>query len=122
VSDAAPLSDPHGASAAWPHDRPLTPGEAARGGAVWGVAMHAILSFFSLAIPGLGRILVVFQPAERLALVGLASAPPLARWLALIVFQGVFWALASVALLGIWRECVALARCVSLREPGRSTV
>ncbi len=87
---------------------------------VWGIAMHAILSFFAVPLPGLEVLLAPFLPAERLAVVGLAASPALARWLALIVLQGVFWALAAVAVVAVGREVVAVGRAVALRLAQRS--
>lgn len=79
-------------------------------GAAWGVAMHATLSLFSVAMPSLRPLLALFAPAERLALAITDSAAPIARWLCLLTVQGVFWALVGVAVLGLWRELEALVR------------
>ena len=100
----------HPGMEAWRPQPRLSYGEVAGAGATWGIAMHAIVSFFAVAMPSLEPVLIPFRPAEQLALVGLASSTPLARWLALIALQGVFWALTSVALLGIWREIAWSAR------------
>ena len=116
------LSTSHPGMEAWRPQPELSYGEVAGAGATWGIAMHAIISFFAVAMPSLEPLLIPFRPAEQIALFGLASSTPLARWLALMALQGVFWALSSVALLGISREIAWAIRTVRLRSPRRSAV
>lgn len=79
-------------------------------GAAWGVAMHATLSFFSVAMPTLRPLVALFAPAERFAFAITEQAAPMARWLVLITVQAVFWALVGIAALAAWREIEALVR------------
>jgi hypothetical protein len=72
--------------------------------------MHAALNFFSVAIPVLERLLVVFAPAERFAFALTRDADPIATWLVLLASQAIFWALVGVAILAAVREVVELIR------------
>ncbi len=88
----------------------LTYSEVAWTGAACALIMHASLHFFSAALTGLERFLVVFAPAERLAFGLTDGANPLGTWLLLLVAVGVWGALAGVAILAAVREVVSLAR------------
>lgn len=87
--------------------------DAAWSGAAWGLVMHAALNFFSVAIPTLERLLVVFAPAERFAFAITRNADPIATWLMVLASQAAFWALVGVALLAAVREIVWLVRRVA---------
>lgn len=93
-----------------PNGDHLTWSEAAWLGASTGLALHAMLSFFSALLLSLRPILVVFEPATRLAEGLTAGATPIVQWFALLIFQGIFWALVGVALLALFREIAHLAR------------
>jgi hypothetical protein len=93
------------ASDLWrPPDDRISYAEAAWLGAAWGVAMHAILSFFVLVVPALGTILALFRPAERLALGVSSGAAPFVRWLTLIGTLAAWWALVAVGITAAARE------------------
>jgi hypothetical protein len=92
-SEAADLWRPNG-------DR-LSYSDAAWCGASFGIVMHAALNFFSVAIPSLEGLLVLFAPAQSFAFAVTSADNPLGRWLALIVCQGVYWAIISVVLLAV---------------------
>lgn len=79
-------------------------------GAAWGLSMYASLNFFSVAIPSLERLLVLFAPAERFAHALTQDALPLATFIILLASQAVFWALVGVALLAAVREVAWLVR------------
>lgn len=88
----------------------LTYADVAWTGAGFGVVMHMTLNFFSVAIPSLERLLFLFAPAERFAFALTRDSFPLARFILLIASEAVFWALAGVALLALWRELIAFVR------------
>lgn len=84
--------------------------DAAWSGAAWGLAMYVSLHFFSVAIPSLERLLVLFAPAERFAQVLTQNALPLATFILLLASQAAFWALVGVAILAAFREIAWLVR------------
>jgi len=96
-----------------PTGEKLTYADVAWTGAGVGVVMHATLNLFSVAIPSLERLLFLFAPAQRFAFALTRDSFPLATWLVLILSEAVFWALAGVALLALWRELVAFVRRVA---------
>ena len=57
--------------------------DAAWMGVATAIVMHASLHFFSVAIPSLEPLLVVFGPPQRFAFALSSGANPLARWLLL---------------------------------------
>ena len=79
-------------------------------GAALGIVMHAALSFFSVAIPSLERLLAVFGPPERLAYALTNGLNPLATWMLLLITVAVWSALVGVALLAFVHEATDLAR------------
>ncbi len=95
--------------------------DAAWAGAAWGISLHAIVSFFSAFLDGLEPLLAIFRPPEHLAFAVSAGAPPLARWATLLVFEGVFWALAAVVLVAVARETATALR-IRLSAPGQRPV
>ena len=90
----------------------LTYSEVAWTGAACGLTMHASLHFFSAALTGLERFLVLFAPAERLALGLTDGVNPLGTWLLLMLAVGVWGALIGVAVLATVREVFGLVRRV----------
>jgi hypothetical protein len=99
------------ASDLWrPSDDRMSYADAAWLGAAWGVAMHAILSFFALVIPALNTVLLLFHPAERLAAGMSSRAAPFVRWLTLVMVLAAWWALVAVALTAAGRELAASTR------------
>lgn len=97
----------------------LTFSDAAWLGAAWGIAMHAILHFFSLWMPALRVPLELFLPAERLAFFVAGGAPPFITWLTLLASEGIFWALAAVAALAAFRWLEQAARGETPRASAR---
>ena len=79
-------------------------------GAALGIVMHASLHFFSVAIPALERLLVVFGPPERLAFGLTDGMNPLATWMLLLVTVAAWGALAGVAILALVHEATDLVR------------
>ena len=77
----------------------LTYSEVAWIGTSAALILHASLHFFSVAINGLERFLVLFAPAEQLAFGLTKGGNPIATWLLLLVAVGVWGALIGVALL-----------------------
>jgi hypothetical protein len=86
-------------------------------GAALGVVMHAALHFFSVAIPALERLLVVFGPPERLAFGLTDNMNPLATWMLLLVCVAAWGALAGVAILALVHEATDVVR--RLLRPAR---
>ena len=79
-------------------------------GAALGIVMHAALSFISVAIPSLERLLAVFGPPDRLAHGLTAGLDPLATWMLLLICVAVWGALVGVALLASVHEATDLVR------------
>jgi hypothetical protein len=77
----------------------LTYSEIAWVGAAAAMVGHASLHFFSAAIYGLERFLVLFAPPERLAFGLTDGADPMATWIVLLAAVAVWGALAGVTLL-----------------------
>jgi hypothetical protein len=73
------------------------------------------LHFFSAAIYGLERFLILFGPPESLAFALTDGGSPLATWLVLLVFIGIWGAVIGVALLTLVHEATAAARRVARR-------
>lgn len=95
----------HPAMDAWrPQAERMTYGDAGWLGAAWGLAGHATIHFFSVPIPWMERLLVLFAPAENLAFGLTRSAAPIGRWALVLVSVAVFWAIAACGILGAWRE------------------
>ncbi len=93
----------------------ITYSEIAWVGASTALVAHASLHFFSAAIYGLERFLVLFRPPESLAFVLIDGAAPIATWLLLLVFIGVWGALIGVALLTFVHEVTGAARRLARR-------
>jgi hypothetical protein len=79
-------------------------------GASVSVVMHATLSFFSVVIADLERLLVVFAPAQRFAFELTEGSEPLARWLALLFTLAIWGALIAVSLLATVHELTDAVR------------
>ncbi|HYZ93446.1 MAG TPA: hypothetical protein VFA34_13815 [Actinomycetota bacterium] len=77
----------------------LTYSEVAWTGTAVALIVHASLHFFSVAISGLSRLLVLFAPAERLAFGVTEGGNPLATWMFLLLAVAVWGALIGVAAL-----------------------
>lgn len=90
----------------------LTYSEVAWTGTACALILHASLHFFSAALTGLERFLVLFAPAERLALGLTDGFNPLGTWLLLLLAVGAWGALIGVAVLAAFREAAALVRRV----------
>jgi hypothetical protein len=88
----------------------LTFSEVGWTGAAAALTMHAALHFFSVAVAGLERLLVLFAPAERLAFALTGGAHPMGRWLLLLAAVAVWGALGGIVLLSAAREIAAVAR------------
>jgi hypothetical protein len=88
----------------------LTYSEIAWVGAATAMVGHASLHFFSAAIYGLERFLVLFAPPERLALGLTEGGDPLATWLVLLAAVGVWGAMGGVTLLAVVHGATDLAR------------
>ena len=79
-------------------------------GAALGIVMHASVHFFSVAIPALERLLVVFGPPERLAYGLTEGMNPLATWMILLLAVAAWGAFAGVAILALVHEATDLVR------------
>jgi hypothetical protein len=77
----------------------LTYSEIAWVGAATAMVGHASLHFFSAAIYGLERLLVVFAPPERFAFGLTEGGDPIATWIVLLTAVGVWGAIVGVTLL-----------------------
>jgi len=84
-------------------------------GASTALVAHASLHFFSAAIYGLERFLVVFGPPESLAFALTDGASPIATWFLLLAFIGVWGAVIGVVLLTIVHEVTSAARRLAHR-------
>ena len=84
-------------------------------GASSALVTHASLHFFSTAIYGLERFLVLFRPPESLAFALTDGANPIATWLVLLAFIGVWGALIGVVLLTFVHEVTSAARRLAQR-------
>ena len=82
----------------------LTYSEVAWTGAAVALITHATVHFFSVAIPALERLLIVFGPPEQLAFGITREINPLATWLLLILAVATWGALIGVALLSAVHE------------------
>lgn len=92
----------------------LTFSEVAWTGAATALIMHASIHFFSVALGGLERLLVLFAPAERLAFAVTEGAHPIGTWLLLLASVATWGALAGVVLLAAVREIVGIVRRTGL--------
>ena len=88
----------------------LTYSEVGWVGAATALIAHATLHFFSVALPALDRLLVVFGPPERLAFGITSEVNPLATWLLLILAVAAWGALIGAALLSAVHEATDLVR------------
>lgn len=87
-------------------------------GAAVGIVIHAALHFFSVAIPALERLLVVFGPPERLAFGLTEGFNPLATWMLLLLTVAAWGAFSGVA----WLAAVhVVTDAVRLLLPKRGT-
>jgi hypothetical protein len=77
----------------------LTYSEVAWTGTAVALIVHASLHFFSVAIDGLSRFLVLFAPPERIAFGITQGGNPLATWMLLLLSVAVWGALIGVAAL-----------------------
>lgn len=68
-------------------------------GAAVGIVIHAALHFFSVAMPALERLLVVFGPPERVAYGLTEGFNPLATWMLLLLAVAAWGAFSGIALL-----------------------
>lgn len=68
-------------------------------GAAVGIVVHAALHFFSVAMPSLERLLLVFGPPERLAFGLTDGFNPLATWMVLLLAVAAWGAFSGIALL-----------------------
>ncbi len=84
-------------------------------GASTALVAHASLHFFSAAIYGLERFLVLFRPPESLAFALTDGGAPIATWLVLLVLIGVWGAFIGVALLTFVHEVTSAARRLAHR-------
>jgi hypothetical protein len=88
----------------------LTYSEVAWTGAATALIAHATLHFFSVALPALDRLLVVFVPPEQLAFGLTRGVNPLATWLLLILAVAAWGAFIGVALLSAVHEATDIVR------------
>jgi hypothetical protein len=84
-------------------------------GASTALVAHASLHFFSAAIYGLERFLVLFGPPESLAFAVTDGANPIATWFVLLALIGVWGVLIGVALLTFVHEITNAARRLAHR-------
>lgn len=85
-------------------------------GAAVGVVLHAALHFFSVAIPSLERLLVVFGPPERLAFGLTEGFNPLATWFLLLLSVAAWGAFSGIAILAAVHVTTDLVRAVLPRR------
>jgi hypothetical protein len=85
-------------------------------GAALALVSHAALHFFSVAIPALERLVVLFAPPETFAIGLTRGYNPLATWLLLLVTVAAWGALLGIALLAAMHEATDFVRRALQRD------
>jgi hypothetical protein len=93
-----------------PNGDRLSYSDAAWMGVATAIVMHAALHFFSVAIPSLESLLIVFGPPERFAFALSSGTNAIARWLLLLLSVAAWGGFIGLGLLVVVHEVTDVFR------------